>query len=77
MLGFLISIFNLLWGIFETIDTYRSIAFAYLVHFVNGIIQVVIFAHDFVSFVPAPLQALGGTFFCIAVARVCISLGGH
>lgn len=77
MLGFLISIFNLLLGIFQTIDTYRSIAFAYIVHFVNGVITVVAFVGDFVSFVPVPLQALGGTLFCIAVARLCISLGGH
>lgn len=77
MLGFLISIFNLLMGIFETIDTYRSIAFTYLVHFVQGVTSVVVFAHDFVSFVPVPLQAFGGVFFAVAVARLCISLGGH
>lgn len=64
-------------GIFETVDTYRSIAFAYIIHFVQGVVSVVVFAHDFVSFVPLPLQALGGTLFCIAIARLCISLGGH
>lgn len=77
MLGFISSIYNLLLGIFDTIDTYRSIAFAYINHFVHGVLIAANFVRDFNSFVPAPLQVLGATLICITIARLCISLGGH
>lgn len=64
-------------GIFETVDTYRSIAFAYLSNFVHSVVEVVRLSQEFIEFIPPSFQILASTLLTIAIARLCISLGGH
>lgn len=77
MLGFLHSIFDYLAYIIGSLANYIDMLHVYFSFFFVGLKYVWSAYDSFIWSIPLPLKALAVFFFSVAIARLCVNLGGH
>lgn len=77
MLGFLHSIFDYLAYLIGSLSGYIDMLHAYFSMFLFGLKYVYSMYDAFIWSIPLPLKALASVFFAVAIARLCVNLGGH
>lgn len=77
MLGFIHSIFDYLAYVIGSLSGYVDMLHAYFSMFLFGLKYVAGTCTSFIWSIPLPLQALATVFISVAVARLCVNLGGH
>lgn len=77
MLGFIHSIFDYLAYVIGSLAGYIDMLHAYFSMFLFGLKYVYGAYNDFIWAIPLPLKAMALVFFSVAIARLCVNLGGH